>query len=81
MCRSACWCIWRRATPSRITSNELLQFGLYQGMDLSPTLWYNYKHTGRRSESRAKGRGRLASGRMLSRKELTDRLNRKGVDA
>ena len=65
--------------PLRITSHELLQFGLYQGMDLSPDLVVQLQNTGRRSESRAAA-ARMASGRMLSRKELTDRLNRKGVD-
>lgn len=65
--------------PLRITQNELLQFGLYQGMDLSPDLVVQLQNTGRRSECRAAA-ARMASGRMLSRKELTDRLNRKGVD-
>ena len=65
--------------PLRITQNELLQFGLYQGMDLSPELVVQLQDAGKRSESRAKA-ARMASGRMLSRKELTDRLNRKGVD-
>ena len=65
--------------PLRITQNELLQFGLYQGMDLSPELVVQLQDTGKRSESRVKA-ARMASGRMLSRKELTDRLNRKGVD-
>ena len=65
--------------PLRITQNELLQFGLYQGMDLSPELVVQLQNTGRRSESRAAA-ARMASGRMLSRKELTDRLGRKGID-
>ena len=65
--------------PLRITQNELLQFGLYQGMDLSPELVVQLQKTGRRSESRAAA-ARMASGRMLSRRELTDKLNRKGVD-
>ena len=65
--------------PLRITQNELLQFGLYQGMDLSPELVVQLQNTGRRSESRAAA-ARLASGRMLSRKELTDKLNCKGID-
>ena len=65
--------------PLRITQNEFLQFGLYQGMDLSPELVVQLQNTGRRSESRAAA-ARLASGRMLSRKELTDKLNRKGID-
>ncbi len=64
--------------PLRITQNELLQFGLYQGMDLSPELVVQLQNTGKRSESRAAA-ARMASGRMLSRKELTDRLSRKGV--
>ena len=65
--------------PLRITQNELLQFGLYQGMDLSPELVVQLQNAGRRSESRAAA-ARMASGRMLSRRELTDKLNRKGVD-
>lgn len=65
--------------PLRITSHELLQFGLYQGMDLSPAVVVQLQASGKRSESRVKA-ARLASGRMLSRKELTDRLNRKGID-
>ena len=65
--------------PLRITQNELLQFGLYQGMDLSPELVVQLQNTGRRSERRAAA-ARMASGRMLSRRELTDKLNRKGVD-
>ncbi len=65
--------------PLRITQNELLQFGLYQGMDLSPELVVQLQNAGSRSQSRAAA-ARLASGRMLSRKELTDKLNRKGID-
>lgn len=62
----------------RITQNELLQFGLYQGMDLSPELVVQLQNAGKRSESRAKA-AQIASGRMMSRKELADKLNRKGV--
>ena len=65
--------------PLRITGHELLQFGLYPGMDLSPQLVVQLQVAGQRSESRVKA-AQLASGRMLSRKELTDRLNRKGID-
>ena len=65
--------------PLRVTSHELLQFGLYQGMDLSPELVVQLQNAGKRSESRVKA-ARMASGRMLSRKELTDRLGRKGID-
>ena len=64
--------------PLRVTSHELLQFGLYQGMDLSPELVVQLQNAGKRSESRVKA-ARMASGRMLSRKELTDRLGRKGI--
>lgn len=65
--------------PLRITSHELLQFGLYPGMDLSPQLVVQLQAAGQRSESRVKA-ARLASGRMMSRKELTDKLSRKGID-
>ena len=65
--------------PLRITGHELLQFGLYPGMDLSPELVVQLQAAGQRSESRVKA-ARLASGRMLSRKELTDKLSRKGID-
>ena len=65
--------------PLRITGHELLQFGLYPGMDLSPELVVQLQAAGQRSESRVKA-ARLASGRMMSRKELTDKLSRKGID-
>lgn len=65
--------------PLRITGHELLQFGLYPGMDLSPQLVVQLQAAGQRSESRVKA-AQLASGRMLSRKELTDKLSRKGID-
>ena len=65
--------------PLRITGHELLQFGLYPGMDLSPQLVVQLQAAGQRSESRVKA-AQLASGRMLSRKELTSKLNRKGID-
>lgn len=65
--------------PLRITGHELLQFGLYPGMDLSPQLVVQLQAAGQRSESRVKA-ARLASGRMMSRKELTSKLSRKGID-
>ena len=65
--------------PLRITGHELLQFGLYPGMDLSPQLVVQLQAAGQRSESRVKA-ARLVSGRMMSRKELTDKLSRKGID-
>lgn len=65
--------------PLRITGHELLQFGLYPGMDFPPQLVVQLQAAGQRSESRVKA-AQLASGRMLSRKELTDKLSRKGID-
>ena len=64
--------------PLRITQNELLQFGLYQGMDLPPEVVVQLQNAGKRSQGRAAA-ARLASGRMMSRKELTERLDRKGI--
>lgn len=64
--------------PLRITQDELLRFGLYQGMDLSPEIMVRLQQAGERSESRARA-ARMASSRMLSKKELTERLEKKGV--
>lgn len=64
--------------PLRITRNELLQFGLYRGMDLPPEVVVQLQNAGKRSQGRAAA-ARLASGRMMSRKELAKRLGRKGV--
>ena len=64
--------------PLRITRNELLQFGLYRGMDLPPEVVVQLQNAGKRSQGRAAA-ARLASGRMMSRKELTERLDRKGI--
>lgn len=64
--------------PLRITQNELLQFGLYRGMDLPPEVVVQLQNAGKRSQGRAAA-ARLASGRMMSRKELTERLDRKGI--
>ena len=64
--------------PLRITGHELLQFGLYPGMDLPPQLVVQLQAAGQRSESRVKA-AQLASGRMLSRKELTDKLESLGA--
>lgn len=64
--------------PLRVTQDELLQFGLHQGMDLPPALVVQLKAAGERSESRARA-ARMASSRMLSKKELTERLEKKGA--
>ena len=64
--------------PLRITRAELLQFGLHQGMDLPPELVVELEKSYKRSSLRAKG-AQLASGRMLSKKELREKLVRKGA--
>lgn len=66
--------------PLRITRDELLQFGLQKGMDLPDALVVKLEELGRRSSLRAKG-AQLASGRMLSKKELRDKLVGKGAEA
>lgn len=65
-------------TILRITGAELLQFGLYQGLDLPPETLAALEAAARRSDAKRRGAG-MASGRMLSKKELTDRLTRKGA--
>ena len=62
----------------RLTGHELLQFGLYPGMDLSDETVIQLKNSAEYSELRAYA-AQLASSRMLSRKELTDRLIKKGM--
>ena len=64
--------------PLRITRAELLQFGLHQGMDLPAELVVELEESNKRSSLRAKG-AQLASGRMLSKKELREKLVRKGA--
>jgi regulatory protein len=64
----------------RITGSELLRFGLYPGMDLSDDLVVELKNAAARSETRATA-ARIASSRMLSKKELVGRLTKRGVDA
>ncbi|MBQ3549225.1 MAG: regulatory protein RecX [Oscillospiraceae bacterium] len=64
--------------PLRITRDELLQFGLHKGMDLPEELVVELKKFGRSSSLRAKG-AQLASGRMLSKKELGEKLKAKGA--
>lgn len=67
-------------SPLRITEAELLQFGLYQGMELSDALAAELQAAGKKSELRVKA-AHMASSRMLSKKELADRLTKKGADA
>lgn len=63
----------------RITENELAQFGLYSGMDLTPEDVLQLKEAARRSETKLRA-AHISSSRMLSKKELTDRLRRKGAE-
>ena len=62
----------------RITGAELLQFGLYQGLDLQPDVLADLQAAARRSDTKRRGAS-MASGRMLSKKELTERLTKKGA--
>ncbi len=63
----------------RITESELLHFGLYQGLDISPEAVVKLKKCGARSETRACAVN-MISARPLSKKELTRRLVRKGAE-
>ena len=65
-------------TLLRITGAELLQFGLYQGLDLPPETLEELRAAARRPDTRRRGAS-MASGRMLSKKELTERLTKKGA--
>lgn len=64
----------------KITGNELLQFGLCKGMDLSDALVLQLKKQAAHSERKLQA-ARMASCRMLSKEELRQRLQRKGADA
>ena len=63
----------------RITEAELLQFGLYQGMELSPELAEELAAAAKKSE-RCVYAAHLASSRMVSEKELRDKLKRRNAD-
>ena len=62
----------------RITGDTLLRFGLQAGMDLSPENVVQLKNEQHHYEVRSLG-AHMASSRMLSKKELTDRLQRRGA--
>ena len=53
----------------RITGAELLRFGLYKGMDLSPALVVELQAAAQQSQLKQTA-ARMASGRMLSKKEV-----------
>ena len=69
----------------RITESELLRFGLYVGLDISPETVVQLQKSGARSETRVRA-ANMISARPLSKRELTrgparirDELYRRGV--
>ena len=62
----------------RLTGDALLRFGLQVGMDLSAEDVVELKEAERHYRVRSQGAG-IVSSRMVSRKELTDRLERRGA--
>ena len=64
----------------RITEGELLRFGLYKGLDISPETVVQLQKSGTRSETRVCAVN-MVSARPLSKKELTRRLVQKGASA
>ena len=63
----------------RITEAELLPFGIYPGAELTDQQVEALREAARRSETKLRA-AHMASSRMLSKKELTDRLRRKGAE-
>ena len=63
----------------RVTGAELLRFGLYKGMDLTPELVVELQAAAQKSQLKQTA-ARMASGRMLSKKEVQHRLTKKGAD-
>ncbi|MBE6939237.1 MAG: regulatory protein RecX [Ruminococcaceae bacterium] len=63
----------------RVTGQELLRFGLQTGMDLSPELVVQLQDEGRRSETKAAA-ARMAGSRMLSKKQVMEKLLRRGSE-
>ena len=63
----------------RVTGAELLRFGLYKGMDLTPELVVELQAAAQKSQLKQTA-ARMASGRMLSKKEVQHRLAKKGAD-
>ena len=62
----------------RLTGDALLRFGLQVGMDLSAQDVVELKEAERYYRVRSRG-ANIASSRMLTKKELTDRLARRGA--
>lgn len=63
----------------RITPEELLRFGLRPGMDLAEDVLEELNRAAARSLTRQQA-AEMAGRRMLSQKELSDRLVKKGTD-
>lgn len=63
----------------RITESELLHFGLYVGLDISPETVVQLRRCGARSETRVRA-ANMISARPLSKRELTRRLVQKGSE-
>lgn len=61
----------------KITDEELLRFGLFVGMDLSDDLVAQLHRSSAYSEAKIRA-ARMASSRMMSKKELRQRLEKKG---
>ena len=62
----------------RLTGDALLRFGLQVGIDLSAEDVVKLKEAERHYSVRSRG-ANIVSSRMLSKKELTDRLERRGA--
>jgi regulatory protein len=62
----------------RLTGDTLLRFGLQVGMDLPPEVVVELKEAERQYRVRSRG-ANIVSSRMVSKKELTDKLERRGA--
>ena len=63
----------------RITEAELLRFGLYKGMELPTELAEELIKSGKSSENRSYA-AHLASNRLISVQEITEKLKNRGAD-
>ena len=63
----------------RITERELLQFGLYAGMELPPELAKELEKVAKKSERRIYA-ANLASKRLISEREIARKLKDRGAD-
>ena len=66
--------------PLRLAGDALLRFGLQAGMDLSEETVVQLQEESRRYLTRSRG-AHIAASRMVSKKELKERLQRRGADA